>query len=67
MNEILQILRNTVAFVEHIVGFITQFFIIAFKAFSYLIECIAFLPNYVKVAVMPIIALSIVLMVINRG
>lgn len=67
MAQLLEILKSVLGAVQHLVQYLISFFEISIKAFAYLTECIAFLPLYLKLALVPIIAVSILMMIINRS
>lgn len=66
MGQLLEMLKGLTDMIQHFVTMLVQMFQISFKAFAYLTECIAFLPLYLKLALVPIIALSIIMLVLNR-
>lgn len=67
MTQLLEMLKGLIDMFQHFVGYLIQMFEIAIKAFAYVTECIAFLPLYLKLALVPIIAISIIMMIVNRS
>lgn len=68
MTQLLEMLKGLIDMIQHFVGYLIQMFEIAIKAFAYVTECIAFLPLYLKqLALVPIIAISIIMMIVNRS
>lgn len=67
MQQLFQSISALFGVVQHLFEQLIAFFTIAFKAFTYLSSVIVFLPSYLKLALVPIIGLSVIYLVINRG
>lgn len=67
MQEILEILRTVVDSVVHLFEYIIKLFAIMGKAVTYIILIFGYMPAWLSGGITVIVAVSVILMILNRG
>lgn len=67
MNGIISFLERIIEFLSGMIQTLIDFITLVGRSMVYLITIIGSLPDYFKLAVLPIISISIVLFLLNRG
>lgn len=67
MTEFFKSIGSIFDFLIKQLSMIGEFFTLAIRAFVYVTSAVAALPMYLKVVIMQFIAVSVLLMILNRG
>lgn len=67
MAELLDAISSIFGYFINLIGDMVSLFSLGFRAAEYLFSVLVFVPTYFSAALLPFIALFVILMVLNRG